>query len=168
MRDRKITGVMITGGLLVLLFSLLAGRVGVQRELFCQPVAHLAGAFFGAGVAPTDAGYGLNLSWPMEVTTACSGITFFCLLVSVLVGLRYELRGWGWRMIGLIPLAYAVTVVANTGRIVASWYTDGVAQAHFPVFLHAGAHTIVGFLFFLFALLLTYVLVWRATHESPA
>jgi exosortase/archaeosortase family protein len=169
MNDRRsswlVQGLVVTALVLPLLVAVLEPLTRLQIVLFCAPAAHLAAGFLGAPVTATIDGFVIPTAWPIEVTTACSGIRFFSLTTAVLVGLAVEQRR-RWRFWLSIPwLAYAGTVGANTSRILSTWYIDAWFAPHLPHSLQKGVHGLTGALVFTVVLAFLYAILWRTHHE---
>lgn len=159
------TGLIVTGILLPTLILFLEPLTGLQIPMFCAPAARLAAGFLGAPVETSADGFTIPMAWPIEVTTACSGVRFFCLTLAVLAGLAAEQRRpWPhWLCIPLI--AYAATVGANASRILCTWYIDAWARPLLPVSLQSGVHGLTGALVFTATLAVLYLILWRTRHE---
>ncbi len=158
-------GMIATGITLPLLIMALEPWTRLQLSALCSPAAYLSAGFIGAKALPTGDGYIIPAALPIEVTLACSGLHFFCLCLAVLFGLAIE-RRWPWRRwLLLIPTAYAGTVLANTSRILSTWYVDAWVAPHLPTSFQAGLHGLTGALVFTTTLAALYLITWRTCHE---
>ena len=160
-----LAGLVTTGTLLPLLILALEPWTTLQVNLFCLPAAHLVAGFLGAPLSITADGCLIPTAWPIEVTSACSGIRFFALTLAVLAGLAVEQRRSGWYWLALPLLAYAGTIGANTSRILSTWYIDAWLAPHLPRSLQAGLHGLTGALIFSSVLAALYIVLWRTHHE---
>ena len=99
----------------------LAGITAVAVGFFCVPAAWMAGHFLGVPLVNANSlPVLLHPALEIAVVPSCSGGDFFALLAGVMTTLavRHRIRMGAW---GLIPfLAYALTLAANTFRIVAA------------------------------------------------
>jgi exosortase/archaeosortase family protein len=92
--------------------------------LFCRPAATLSSWFLR--VSFTDTARGLHLlheRYDIFVVASCSGFDFFALLLAVFFAMAFRFPGsrrWHWAAWGMA--AYAITITANTARIVSSVY----------------------------------------------
>jgi len=154
-----------TAILLPVLTILLSPQITMQIRLFCAPAAHLAALFLSAPVQFASNGYRIDVAFPIEVTTDCSAIKFFSVALAVLAGLAVERR---WSPIGylaLVPLAYTMTLLANTSRIVSTWYIDSLFAPLLHTTYQAGLHGAVGALIFMSTLVALYITLGRSPHE---
>ena len=117
-----------------------------------------------------SAGQGVALlsePFPMMVTLACSGGTFFGLLTALLLGFSAR-SPWPrdiMRSLWVIPLAYVITLAANTSRIVLAWLAGRFVRAYFHESLWGGVHYGVGICVFLLFLILGYfIIAWRTAY----
>lgn len=133
-------------------------------QLLARTAAWLAASLLGVplegGVEPIVAHPGL----PVQVVTSCSGWSFFCLLAALLVGRVLASSAPGrralvWALLAL-PLAAAITVLANAGRFVAVVVGGLRVLPHLPVLAGASFHTAIGVAVFLPALIMVYV-IWE-------
>ena len=158
-------GLVTTGVLLPLLILTLEPWTTLHVNVFCLPAAHLVAGFLGAPLSITAEGGLIHAAWPIEVTTACSGIRFFALTLAVLAGLAVEQRRSGWHWLVLPLIAYAGTIAANVSRILSTWYIDAWMAPHLPRSLQAGLHGLTGALVFSSVLAALYIVLWRTHHE---
>jgi exosortase/archaeosortase family protein len=95
----------------------------LRLEAFCRPAAILASIFLGCPVEEAESGYVLfHPQREVRVIEACSGFDFFALLYAVLVTSACKYGGrCRWSALGLMPLAYAITLAANAARIVCAF-----------------------------------------------
>jgi exosortase/archaeosortase family protein len=142
------------------------------RTAFCLPAARLAALFLNAPCVPAPDGYLLaEPSLPVRVTLACSAASFFALLTALIIGtargsvLRRPLR----LAAGAMALAYGVTLLANTTRIVLGWMAGRCSRAWLPESFWPGVHMGVGVFVFLTFLIAAYALAtWRYAHERQS
>jgi len=140
------------------------------RYAFCLPSAWLSSAAMGVPCAPTDEGYMLlSHGLPVHVTQACSGAGFFVLVLVLIAAVIARGRRPAWAVTSTalaLPIAYAVTLLANTSRIVAGWLTGQCARILLPHQFHAGVHVATGMVVFLTVLIVTYFATSHFTHTS--
>jgi exosortase/archaeosortase family protein len=164
-QQRFTLSMITTAVLLPLLVALVEPMTFVQLRFFCEPAARLSALFLSAPVQAVDAGFLLDLAFPIEVTTECSGIKFFALALAVMVGLAVEHR-WSWLWCGaLVPIVYATTLFANASRIVSTWYIDALCAPVLGEKFQAGLHGMLGALIFMSVLAALYITLWRIAHE---
>lgn len=138
------------------------------RFCFCMPSARLCSLFLGGDCIPTVNGYLLtNELLSIHITKACSGASFFILLCALISGMVIKsirmnnIVKLGW----ILPLAYIVTLLANSSRILGGWITGRWARAFLPEHLWGGVHLGTGVVIFLMFLIFTYtLLVWKANN----
>ena len=96
----------------------------LKMALFCRPAAVLSSWFLGVPVEETARGLQLmHERYDIFVVASCSGFDFFALLLAVFFAMAFrfsERRRWRWVVWG--GAAYAITIAANTARIVCSVY----------------------------------------------
>lgn len=181
---------LVASGMLALLLAAQAFPTAVRRA-FCAPSAWLSSQFLGAPMLPFDGGYRLECpALPVDVTLACSGTTFFVLLLGLLllmpgangasrrhtttcsecgadVPIRLNRFARGARRgVAVLALAYVTTLAANTARIVLGWHAALWAHAVLPPGFHAGVHLAVGIVVFSGAMLAGVLLAnWRPAHS---
>jgi exosortase K len=152
--------------LLGLMLSLAPVFPSFWRVFFCAPTAWLASAFLHAPWTPTEDGYLIALpALAVRVTLACSGAQFFCLLWSLMwIASTTAYSRWEFRP-GLLvdlarcaALAYGLTLLANTARIVTGWRTALWARRVLPETFHSGVHLATGIVVFVSFLIAGYVL----------
>ncbi len=130
------------------------------RFFFCAPSAWLSAQFLGVDLFAVADGFQLDCpQLPVDVSLACSGTTFFAMLLVLLTvhelghaqggpraraSRRSSLFGAG----SLLALAYALTLAANTARIVLGWHAAVWAHAALPPSFHSGVHLAVGIVVF--------------------
>ncbi|MHC4085159.1 MAG: hypothetical protein ACYSWZ_02610 [Planctomycetota bacterium] len=104
----------------------------------------------------------------VHVTKVCSAAGFFILVAALMVGgaikstrLR-QLMKIGW----ILPLAYIITILANSARILGGWVTGKWARRLMPENFWPGVHLGTGIVVFLTFLIVTYLLLtWRSYNE---
>lgn len=153
---------------LLLLLPLTEVAPAFWLRAFSWPAAWLAARFLGApcwrtaegGVIATD-------PVPVLVTTACSGAAFFVITAALLAG---TLDGARRRplaaTLGLAAgAAYAVTILANTARIVLASMAAAWARTALPPPYWSGLHMGVGIFVFMTALIAVHAAaLWRNRH----
>ncbi|NQT94615.1 MAG: hypothetical protein HQ559_17805, partial [Lentisphaerae bacterium] len=144
--------------MLTLVFVLALVRLvpGVFFSVLGVPAAHLSAWWLGM---PCDAGAGglvlANSRLPITITHACSGGDFFALVLALLIPFSVTAlprRRW-WMT---VPAAASITILANTCRIVAGWYTGVWARAALSVTYWRGVHLATGIVIFLAVLIATH------------
>lgn len=177
----------IAAAVLVVLLLTVHTLPAAVRFFFCAPSAWLSAQFLGVDVLPLADGFQLDCpQLPVDVSLACSGTTFFAMLLVLLTveGLkqarhRHALRGspcgadvpirlartepGTTSALARILLAYLATLAANTARIVLGWHAAVWAHAALPPAFHSGVHLAVGIVVFS-GFLTAFVLV---THWRP-
>lgn len=135
------------------------------RYCLCLPSAGICSIFLDSTCTVTPEGYLLNNPvLAVHVTRTCSAEGFLILLFSliscaVIRSLRFkELLKLTW----IFPLAYGITILANSARIIAGWATGNLARAFLPEYSWSGIHLGTGIVIFLTFLIITYLLLkWR-------
>jgi exosortase K len=135
------------------------------RYCLCLPSAGICSVFLDSTCTATAEGYLLtNPVLTVHVTRACSAEGFLILLFSLIScaairSLRFtELL----KLIWIFPLAYGITILANSARIIAGWATGRLARAFLPEHFWSGIHLGTGIVIFLTCLIITYLLLkWR-------
>lgn len=140
---------------------------GVFFAVLGVPAAHLSAWWLGMPCEATADGLVLaNSRLPITITQSCGGGDFFALVLAMLV--PFVVAAWPRRYWWLaLPLAVSITIVANTCRIVAGWYTGVWARAALSVTYWRGVHLATGIVIFLAVLIGTHVtasLVERRRH----
>ena len=111
---------------------------------FCRVPAEVAAFYYGV---PLEA---VTLSFTAQgvalaVTRACAATDFFALVAAVLLTARIMREGWRWRQLALLPIAWGITLVVNSLRIIALVPVDAVfPKDHAPI-----VHLLAGVAFFL-------------------
>ena len=150
----------LAAAVLVVLLMAAQSFPAVVRLFFCAPSAWLSAQFLGVDVLPLADGFQLDCpQLPVDVSLACSGTTFFAMLLVLLTvhelgqahggpraraRRRASLFGAG----ALLTLAYSATLAANTARIVLGWHAAVWAHAALPPSFHSGVHLVVGIVVF--------------------
>ena len=141
---------------------------GFWRYFLGFPSAQLCSLFFGSDCIATPEGYLLtNAALPVHVTKACSAASFFILLlVMMAMAVMPSCRGKDLlKLVWVVPLAYGITLMANTARIIGGWLTGRWARSTLPENLWAGVHLGTGVVVFLTVLIAVYLLLkWRPCH----
>lgn len=166
----------IAAALVALLLAAQAFPAAV-RTAFCAPSAWLSAQLLGAPLLAADDGFRIDTQdLPVDVTLACSGTTFFAMLLALLLAISpaQAAHGRTRRLANLAAaaaLAYGLTLAANTGRIVLGWYAALWAERAFPPAFHAGIHLAVGIVVFSSAMVagvLILNVLQRPTPQQPA
>jgi exosortase/archaeosortase family protein len=136
---------------------------------FVLPAGRLAAWMLGAAPASWD---GASVSFEAEglavqVTSACSGYGFFCIL-SAWLAYRLGSKGWKfWFMV--LPACWPLAVGVNALRVTASVYTRKLAAHFFPESYFDIVHQTTGMLVFLTFLVVVSILIQIAPrHVSTA
>jgi len=159
-RNHAFRTLLFCGVALVCLLPLTERAAPFWRYAFCLPSAWLSSMAMGVPCHATEEGYMLlSRTLPVHVTRACSGGGFF-VLVLVLVA---AVTARGRRPAGALmctalslPAAHAITLLANTSRIVTGWLTGRCARVFLSEHFHAGIHLGTGIVVFLTVLIVTY------------
>jgi exosortase K len=137
---------------------------GFWRLFFCLPSAQICSVFLGADCVTTPAGYMLvNEHLSVHVTKACSAASFFVLLSSLFAGTvvkSIRLREF-FKIVRVLPLAYVITIAANSSRIIGGWVTGRWARSVLPESFWAGVHLGTGIAVFLTFLIVSYMVLRR-------
>ena len=159
---------LLTGSVFILLFLLTSCHPPMWLTFFCLPAAFSASLVMGVPMVSAEQGFALlSQQHPMMVTLACSGGTFFGLLTALMLGFsaRSPRPGDLMRFLWVVPLAYVITISANTSRIVLAWLAGRFARAYLHESLWGGVHYGVGvFVFLLFLILGHFTINWRSAH----
>ena len=111
---------------------------------FCRVPAEAAAFYYGVPLAPETLSFTAH-GVTLAVTRACAAIDFFALVAAVLLTARILRKGWGWRQLALLPIAWGITLAINSLRIIALVPVDAVfPKDHAPV-----VHLLAGVAFFL-------------------
>lgn len=155
---------LITLAVIVALSPLTVLAPGFRLAAFGYPAARLAALFLGAGCVTAEEGYWItHAALPVLVSPACSGISFFVLVVAMGLGLaRRHHRHTAAAALVTTVLAYALTLLTNTCRITLGWHMALWARRTLPSSMWAGVHLSVGVLVFLSALIGLYALTTSA------
>ncbi len=164
-QKRMMIGFLTTAISLPILLIALTPWTEFHIRMFCAPAAYMAAMFLSAPVQVMENGYLIPLAFPIEVTTACSAIKFFCLSLAVFSGMAMEQR-WSlrWR-IALIPVVYGLSVLANASRIICTWYIYYLLAPHLPDIFKSGMHGLLGALIFMTTMTAVYAILWRYNNE---
>ena len=111
---------------------------------FCRVPAEVAAFYYGVPLG-TEALSFTAKGVTLVVTRACAATDFFALVAAVLLTARILREGWRWRQLALLPIAWVITLVVNSLRIIALVPVDAVfPKDHAPV-----VHLLAGVAFFL-------------------
>lgn len=140
-------------------------------HVFVKPAAVLSGVLLGCPVEATGAGSWLlrpTFGNGLEVTTQCSGIGFFALLI-VLTLWRGLYAGQWRRTLLFLVAAYPVAVLVNACRVSASAMAGCVSDAFLGQHYSDISHMTLGAIIFLFSLYLFNLALWHANdRRTPA
>lgn len=127
--DRKIAILALAVTFLAkLAVSLLAD--GFVKTAFCLPPAHAAAFYYGVPLDAETVTYAAH-GVCVEVSRACAATDFFSLVCGLLAAKAFCMRGGRKGLLlaavaGILPAAYAVTLAANTLRLIALVPIDAV------------------------------------------
>lgn len=132
-------------------------------KLFAFPAGWVASQFWGAPTErqPTE----LLLHHPsiaISVTEACSGFTFFSILIAMYTGFVFQNRPRKW-LVGFFSI-YLVTLAANIARIIIAVELRVLSTSIFPANYQAALHTVIGMIIFLS----TAIAFWLAINYTHA
>ena len=164
-RLRQRPGAIVTGLLLVVASPLVSGLPRVWRAILCIPSGIMASLFLGGTWELTSEGIRLLTDPIAHVTSACSGASFFVLLVALFAGLAATGKSPVRKLILLYPCAYVITLLANVSRIVLCWHGKVLSNNLLPSKFDAAAHMAIGMMVFLPLLILSYELAQRRCRE---
>jgi len=112
-----------------------------------------------------------GLHGQIRLIAGCCGFSFFCILCSfgVYSALRLNSHQTKWRYIGAaFFLAYGVTIVTNTIRIVCSFHVHRISQIIFPSVYLDIIHRGVGISIFLTSLLIVSLFIERTVSYGTS
>lgn len=162
-------GIFLTALILLIFLPLANVCEGFWRLFFCLPSAQMCSLFLGVDCITTEHGYMLtNRILTVHVTRACSAANFFILLSALIVGLVIKSARFRelLKIVWILPLAYIITILANSSRIVGGWITGRWARSVLPENFWPGVHLGTGIVVFLTFLILTYLLLtWSSYNE---
>lgn len=172
-RLHDVVGMTLTACLLAMLVAVEPALPALQREAFCRPCAWAASLVLGGRCVRAEDGNGYVVQsprGPVLVSVACSAFRFFSVTVAVLAGLAvYRKRS---RLLPALVLgAYAVTLAANTTRIVCARYARLAAVAWLPPEMFEAVHMGTGMLCFVMFLIAAYAAAERMMprgSQAPA
>jgi exosortase K len=121
----------------------------------------------GSPLAETSRGFRIEADpCPIVVAVECSGARYFCVLLALLAGLAIRRRRWRVLPV-LVPIAYGVTLAANSARIACGWYVRRAAAEMFPPQTMPAVHVATGSLCFVAFLVLVYTAIdGRLAHDA--
>ena len=139
-----------------------------NRVVFRVIPARLATGYYGAELQKPQLSFtarGVSL----DVTRACGASDFFAMALGILAwGCVERRRKWGW--LPVLPLAWCVTILANTARLIVLVPATEWMRAALPQNAHAMGHQVVGTAVFLLALVAVYALgvaaLWAGTCRT--
>jgi exosortase K len=133
---------------LVLSFMLvtLFENLKVELTYFVYPTGKLTSFFCGGFSSFSEEGFRLLIAEvPVLISTACSGLTFFCILFSFITISRISI----YKKISLLLLCYPLTIIANMFRIISSAHTHQLIGSHLPGGLFHTVHLVTGVIVYL-------------------
>ena len=140
--------------------ALVLRRSGSDLSFLITPAAKVVGLFTGAPHVPIDDGMAFH-SLGIVIDRSCSGASFLTVLLSVFALLLWRMRRGGpsdwWWAIALLLLAYPVTLLVNSARIVGILQLQRMLGPLSPT-VHEllGGFLLLGFLF-LISLIITHL-----------
>lgn len=163
--------------LLLLTISLCCTKLfpAFWQTALCAPTSVLAASWLHAPCTSTSDGYLIHLpGLAVRVTQACNATQFLSLLWALMASVGLA-RGTRPRPVGTLSpgprlrtslatlagyavLAYAVTILANTARVIVGWWAGLWARRLLPESFHPGVHLAVGIIVFTAFLVGGYVL----------
>lgn len=162
-----LAGCLATAVVLATAMPVLTRLETVRRVGFCLPAAAFAASVLGAPYLTDHDGSGYTIpvkSFPVHVVLECSAVRYFCVTAAILAGLCVERRRIGMAFL-MFPMAYALTIIANTARIVCGWQAQRLAVEFLPADDLAAIHMGVGAACFIAFLIIAYSLIERSlTH----
>lgn len=135
-----------------------------------SPVASITGLFLGSPLHHLPEGH-----WQLQtargwltLTRDCSGLNYWILATGLL--LWYGAKNHSLRATLLAPfLAYGLTVVVNSFRVISSYHVQSVTRSYLPLSLDGAIHLAVGTACFTGGLIFLILLQPRKHYEnSPA
>ncbi len=159
---------LITGAVLLLFIPLTATFAPFWTSGFSMPAARLAAAFMGIPCVRVPGGYALaSQVLPVSVTTSCSAASFFILLTALVCGVLYGSKGSSRAkmLLWVVPGCYAITLTANTARIVLGWHAGIWARVHLAENFWGAVHLGIGVMVFISFLVAGYGLAWRLHYD---
>lgn len=163
---------LLTALALVALLPLAGVAPQFWQVAFCLPSAWISAIFLNAPVVATGQGYMVMVApFPVHVTLSCSAAGFF-ILTATLAAIVFADRRKGIRagsFAAALGYAYAVTIAANSARIVLAWYAERWARLAVSEAFWSSIHLCVGLGVFLTFLVAAYgALTWRPRHGQAA
>lgn len=139
------------------------------RPVFCAPPSFLAASLLQAPCSRTVDGYFIDLPvLAIRMTDACNATQFFSLLWALMGSVALAVRPRPWKAVALLTayagLAFIMTVMANTARVVVGWWAGIWARQALPETFQAGVHLITGILVFTVFLVAGYIVSTRLGH----
>lgn len=166
--NSRLSGALVTAALLAAALPASSRLDTLRREAFCRPAAMLAAAVLGERSAEfaDSSGFAIPVRpLPILVVPECSAIRFFCIASALLVGLCVQC-GRPRLIPAIIAVAYGLTLVANTARIVCGWQAQCIAARFLPARDLASVHMGVGAACFIVFLILAYSLIERSLSHG--
>ncbi len=168
MRNRmSLTALVVTCLVLLPLVPLLEP---VLFPILTRASAVFTGSWFGVPVASSADGWLLATPYlDLHITTACSGIRFFVMLLALGAGWMWAGRHrdplrWLMHIAIILAGASVLTVLANTARFILTSYGEAFCRTMLPPDMSNAIHFAIGILVFLPALILTSLLLEKTRH----
>ncbi len=138
----------------------------VHGKLFCFPVAKASSFFLGSPAEASDNGsYRINANGvPVNISDSCSAFKYFVLLYTLLIGtyaFYHPIRRAARIALPVLLLSYAVSVAANTARVIASVYVYRISAAMLPANYERALHMCAGAAIFLTVTILSFAFFER-------
>jgi exosortase K len=167
--NERIRSIFLTALILLVFLPLTNLFEGFWRLFFCLPSAQICSLFLGADCITTDNGYMLtNSVLAVHVTKVCSAAGFFILLLALMIGvvIKSARLNQFLKIVWILPVAYIITILANSARILGGWITGKWARSVLPEKFWPAVHLGTGIVVFLTFLVVTYLLLtWRSYNE---
>jgi exosortase/archaeosortase family protein len=138
----------------------------ISGKLFCLPVARASSFFLGSpSEVQKDGSYLIEAGGlPVSVSESCNAFNYFVLLYTLLMGTCVYYLPIPRAMLNAFPLlllSYAVSVAANTARVIASVYVYKIGAAFLPGNYERALHMSVGIAIFLTVTLISFIFFER-------
>ncbi len=103
----------------------------------------------------------------IAVTPNCSGADFLALLCGLMAPLAFLPFRRGF-CLAFIPLSVAITITANSCRIITGWYSGILARRFLSQSYWPGIHLATGIVVFLTILIATHIIISRLDRRQHA
>lgn len=144
---------------------------GPIQRLYASPSAYVSSFFLGVTPVMTkDNDVLLPLPGQrIKVTSQCSAFGFFCLLSALLLMKMPTIWPKKKILTGYVlalPLAYAITILANACRIICAYHIHQLGRMFLPDIFQAALHQGVGIAVFLSTLITVTLILERRTFRG--